>query len=91
MIITSKTQTISFSDDVNELLCQIDVKMTKMARIKLNADRFGAKEHINTEDYNLLYKYREILEEKALNLNCCLKDFLIDDIISRIKQLLNRN
>jgi hypothetical protein len=91
MIITSKTQTISFSDDVNELLCQIDVKMVKMARTKLNADRFGAKVCINGEDYNLLYKYREILYEKAMNKTNCLKDFLIDDIISRIKQLLNRN
>lgn len=89
-MITFKTQSLSFSDDVNELLCQIDVKLYTLARKKLNSERFGSKLTLNTEDYNLLYKYREILYDKAMN-NSCLKDFLVDDIISRIKQLLNRN
>lgn len=91
MIITSKTQTINLSDDVNALLCQIDVKMVKIARMKLNSERFGEKVCINNGDYDLLYRYREILHEKALNQNRCLSEFLIDDIISRIKQILNRN
>lgn len=91
MIITSKTQSINFSEDVNELLCQIDVKMIGIARRKLNSERFGEKVCINYGDYELLYKYREILYEKALNRTNCLSEFLIDDIISRIKQLLNRN
>lgn len=91
MTVNSKTQTLNFSEDVNEILCQIDVQLVKMAKDKLMADRFGAKICMNTEDFFLINKYREILLKKALNRNNCLKDFLIDDIISRIKQLLNRN
>lgn len=90
MITTYKAQVLSFSEDINNLLCQIDVKLTQIARKKLNSERFGAKVHINNEDYDLLYRYREILYKKASN-NYCLRNFLIDDIISRIKQLLNRN
>lgn len=90
MIITQKTQNLDFSSDMNELLCQIDVKLTKLARKKLNSQRFGSKLTLNTEDYHLLYKYREILYQKACG-SKCLEEFIVDDIISRIKQLLNRN
>jgi hypothetical protein len=90
MITTYKTQALNFSEDVNELLCKIDVKLTALARKKLDSDRFGAKVHVNIEDHELLYKYREILYSKAKG-NACFRNFLIDDIISRIKQLLNRN
>lgn len=90
MIISYKLQTLNFSDDINSLLCKIDTKLASISEKKLIATRFGAKTCINYEDYKLLTRYRKILSDKANN-HCCLRDFLIDDIISRIKQLLNRN
>jgi hypothetical protein len=75
---------------MNELLCEIDTKLAKLARKKLDSLRFGAKVHVSMEDHKLLARYRDIVYDKANN-DCCLKDFLVDDIISRVKQLLNRN
>ena len=90
MIISQKTQTLSYSEDIDDLLCEIDVKLSRLARKKLDGQRFGFKTCINTDDFKLLGKYRSIVENKANNY-CCYQDFLIDDIISRVKQLLNRN
>lgn len=90
LILSYKTQDINLTNDINDLLCQIDVKLMNTAKSKLDSDRFGAKICINKEDYNLLVKYRKYLYNKATG-DCCLKDYLIDNIISRIKQLLNRN
>jgi hypothetical protein len=88
--ISHKTQNLNFSEDVVRLLCQIDKYLAKESENKLNASRFGARICFNAKDFQLLSKYRTILANKA-NHDCCLKDFLIDDIIARIKQLLNRN
>ncbi len=90
MIISYKLQDLSFSDDINNLLCQIDVKLSKISENKLISMRFGSKVCINYEDYKLLTKYKSILISKAKH-DPCLSEFLVDDIISRIKQLLNRN
>ena len=90
MIISHKLQTINFADDMQELLCDIDVKLSKIARKKLDSQKFGFKYSANYEDYKLLAKYRNIVYNKTQN-DCCLKEFLVDDIISRVKQLLNRN
>lgn len=90
MITAYKTQVLNYSNDIDDLLCQIDVKLVKMARNKFDSERFGAKTKISVEDYDLLYKYREYLYRKAKG-SCCLRNILVDDLISRIKQLLNRN
>ncbi len=90
MIILNKTQSISFSEDINELLCEIDTKLSRMSENKLNSERYGACQHINMEDHRLLYKYRGILFGKAKGY-CCYQNICLEDIISRIKQLLNRN
>lgn len=89
-MISFKTQSLDFSEDINNLICQIDVKLASVSKGKLDGDRFGAKVCINHEDFEILAMYRKILLNKAQN-DCCLKGYLIDDIISRIKQLLNRN
>lgn len=83
----NKIQTISLEQDVNELLCQIDVKLSKISEKKLNNERYGAKSCIDYDSYYILNKYRKILEDKAFN-SYCLKDYLIDDIISNVKQYL---
>lgn len=90
MIISHKLQTINFQADMTSLLCEIDKKLTRMARKKLDSQRFGAKACVDMEDHKLLARYRDIVYDKASN-DCCLKNFLVDDIISRVKQLLNRN
>ena len=90
MIISHKLQTINFSDDMNNLLCEVDKKLSRMGKQKLDSLKFGAKIHVNREDHKLLVRYRDIVLDKANN-DCCLKEFLVDDIISRVKQLLNRN
>lgn len=87
MILSYKTQDVSFTDDVNELLCQIDVKMADMAKIKLDSARYGACDKVDEGVFFILANYRDILYMKAKN-SCCLKGFLIDDIISVIKQYL---
>ena len=90
MIISHKLQTLDFAVDMQELLCDIDVKLSKIARKKLDSQRFGFKYFPSLSDYHLLAKYRDIVYDKANN-DCCLKNYLVDDIISRVKQLLNRN
>jgi hypothetical protein len=90
MIISHKTQSLDFSEDINKLICQIDVKLANEGQGKFIGERFGAKICINYEDFHLLSHYRKILLDKAQN-DCCLSNILIDDIISRIKTLLNRN
>lgn len=90
MIISYKTQSLNYSQDINNLLCQIDVWLADKSEDKFNSNRFGARICINYQDYKLVSKYRKILLNKV-GQHCCLKSFLIDDIISRIKQLLNKN
>lgn len=90
MITSYKTQNINLCEDVNKLLCQIDVKLGSEAQGKLDGDKYGAKVCVNMQDFKILSRYRQILYQKASN-DCCLRGYLIDDIISRIKQLLNRN
>lgn len=90
MFLSNKTQDLNFSQDINDLLCQIDTWIAAESKRKLDSERFGAKICINMDDYELLNKYRFILHNKGKN-SCCLRGYLIDDIISRIKQLINRN
>ena len=90
MIIDFKVQTLNFSDDINELLCRVDSKISGIAKERLDASRYGATICVNWEDFSKLTKYRKILSDKANN-SQCLSGYLVDDIISRIKQLLNRN
>jgi len=90
MIISTKTQSVNFQQDINDLLCEIDTWLANQSKRRLDSDRFGAKIKINLEDYKLVSRYRDILLDSAQN-DCCVNGYLIDDIISRIKQLLNRN
>jgi len=86
MIITYKAQSLSFSEDINSLLCQLDKKISDIAKDKLNASRYGARlcEHL---EYFILVKYKEILMLKAWG-HKCLCDYMIDDIINIVKQYL---
>lgn len=90
MILTYKANTLDFTTDMNELLCSIDRKIAQMAKLQLDSKRYGATICLNWDDFFRLNKYRELLELKAFN-TCCLKDFFLDDLLSRIKQILNRN
>jgi hypothetical protein len=87
MIISYKTQTLSFAEDVKELLCKIDTKLAKISENKLNASRYGAKIIVDLDVFYILNKYRKILYDKVNN-SQCLKEYLVDDIISNIKQYL---
>ena len=90
MIISNKTQTLDFSEDINDLLCQIDVKLASEAKGKLDAGKYGAKICVDEDAFFTLSKFREILHQKAKN-SKCLCNYLIDDIISSIKSLINKN
>lgn len=90
MVTLNKTQDLNYSEDINKLICQIDKWLSQKGKIKLDGDKYGQKVCVDVEDFKLVSKYRKILLDKALN-HCCLKGILIDDIITRIKQLLNRN
>lgn len=86
MIIAYKAQTLNFSENINELMCQLDKKISLIAEDKLNASRYGARtcEH---PEYTILVIYKDILKLKANNFEC-LREYLIDDIINIIKQYL---
>lgn len=83
----NKTQTLSLVKDVNELLCKINDRLAKITKDKLNNERYGASKKINTNNFFILAQYKKILQDKAQN-SCCLREYLIDDIISNIKQYL---
>lgn len=86
-MISFKLQNLYFSDIINDLLCQIDVKIAKISENKLNSSRYGAKICIDYDTYYILNKYKYILKEKANN-SRCLSLYSVDDIISNIKQYL---
>jgi hypothetical protein len=90
MQISYEIQTMDLNKDIDNLLHEIDVFIADQAKLRLYNDRFGANSCINTEDFTLLCKYKNILYYKAKG-SRCFRDFNLDDIISRIKQLLNRN
>lgn len=88
MTLSNQTQTLSFSEDINKLLSEINDKIAGIARQKWDAARFGAKDLTDKQTYFILVRYRDLLLMKANN-SCCLSDYLIDDIISNIKQYLS--
>lgn len=88
MIVSNKTQNLNFSEDINKLLCQIDVKISDISKQKLDSERFGFSCTPETTTLFILTNYRKILEDKAKN-KCCLKNYLIDDIINIIKQYIS--
>lgn len=88
MILSYKTQNIDFSEDINDLLCIIDLKLSKLSEQKLNSERYGEDCKIDYNKFFILSTYRKILDNKGKN-SCCLKNFLIDDIIDAIKQYLS--
>lgn len=90
MLIKFKTQDLDFQEDITDLLYQIDYKLAHLSRKKLNSIRYAGKVHINYSDFARLVKYRDLLEKKAKN-SSCLKQYPLDTIIARIKQLLNTN
>jgi len=90
MIPSQKTQTLDFAEDINNLLCQIDVKISEISKQELDSKRYGFCYKTDTVRYFILANYRKILLEKANN-NCCLKSYLIDDIINVVKQYLTSN
>lgn len=87
MITNQKTQNLNYSEDINNLLCELDVKISKISEEKLNSQRFGYTCKIDENVFFILSFYRDILKQKAQN-SCCLKNYLIDDIINIIKQYL---
>jgi len=91
LLISNKTQDLALIPDTYDLICQIDTFLSQEAKLKLDSDRFGTRGcKVNMKDSQLLVKYKQILLDKVQN-SYCLRDFQLDDIIHRIKQLLNRN
>jgi len=91
LLISHKTQDLDLISDTYDLLCQIDTFLSQEARTKLDSDRYGTRKcKVNMEDSQLLVKYKQILLDKVQG-SYCLRDYQLDDIIHRIKQLLNRN
>lgn len=88
MITNQKTQPLCFSEDINDLLCQIDVKIAEMSKQKLDSKRFGFCYDLDENRFFILVNYRKLLKDKADN-KCCLKNYLIDDIINIVKQYLS--
>lgn len=86
-MISYKLQTLNYSEDMNELLCEIDDKLSKMSQEKLNSERFGFVSKSEPKKFNILFKYRGILT-KRISFNRCFKKYILDDMINFIKQYL---
>lgn len=86
-MISYKTQTLSFSEDINKLLCEIDTKLAKVAKEKLDSERYGFTFKKSVNNFFILSNYKKLLLEKAFN-NKCLCKYSIDDFINIIKQYL---
>jgi hypothetical protein len=87
MIISHKSQTLDLKEDIAKLLCQIDKRLSKDAKTKLDALRFGADDCVDEDIFFILSNYRKILLMKACN-KSCISQYSLDDIISNIKQYL---
>jgi hypothetical protein len=88
MKLSYKTQNLSLQETIVDLLCQVDTKLSNEAKKKLDNDRFGASVCVDISNSEMLTRYKQILIDKANN-SLCLYEFSVDDIISRIKELLN--
>ena len=89
-MISFNLQTLDFTKDINDLIYQIDKKIYTLVKQQVVAIKFGSCTKMNVDDFKRLVRYKEILIQKSNNYTC-LSSFSIDNIISRIKQLLNRN
>lgn len=90
MITSHKLQTLNFCKDIEDLICQIDSTLAYQAKSKLDSLRYGTKVCVDTQDFEYLSTYRNILIKKSNN-DPCFGEYPLDSIISRIKQLLNKN
>lgn len=88
--VTHKIQDLNFSQDMLNVLQEIDNKLVKITKKKLDSIRYAGKFSSSLDDFDRLSKYRKILELKLMNV-CCLKDYQLDSLVSRTKQILNRN
>lgn len=87
-MISYKTRDLSLYKDVAELLCQVDRRLATLAKTKLDSLRYGSScNRIDENKFFILANYKKILLAKSQN-SSCLKQYLIDDIISNIKQYL---
>lgn len=89
-MLTFKTRDLNLLNDVNELICQIDTRLTKIAKNKLDSIRYDVKVSCANSSalFFILVKYKKILKDKLDN-SSCLISYDIDDIISNIKQYLS--
>lgn len=89
-MLTFKTRDLNLCNDVNELLCQIDTRLAKIAKNKLDSIRYDVKASCKNDSalFFILIKYKVILKDKLDNTSC-LAAYDIDDIISNIKQYLS--
>ena len=82
---------INLSDDVKDIYCKIDKKVSEISNKKLNYFKFGTIEKQNCKtDYELLdklIKYKDILYKKINNYSC-LSNYSIDSIIGNINDYL---
>lgn len=88
MVLSHKIQNLNLQDTIVDLLCEMDVYLSIQAKKKLDNDRFGASACVDIDNCKMVNRYKQILIDKANN-NRCLVLFSVDDIISRIKELLN--
>lgn len=87
MVTFQKTQTLNFSEDINNLLWDIDSKISKIAKEKLDSQKFGFSPKSNKDEVFILTSYRRILNTRHSN-SSCLTGINIDDIVNVIKQYL---
>ena len=92
MRISYKTVNTCLNEEVNEIYCKIDHKISSLSKKKLDSVRYSVKPSctINYSVIKALSFYKKILSEKMEN-SSCLHSFKIEDIITKIKQILNTN
>lgn len=88
MKLSSKIQTLNYSEDINDVLSQISNKLSLLASNKLQASKYGSRDITDMESFFILSRYQDILL-RAANKSSCFCGYLVDDIISIVKQYLS--
>lgn len=89
MIISFRAVEADFNNDIQEIFCNIDRKISILTKRKLDSIRYDIKICVDNTIVKDLSRYKLILFDKIKS-NKCLEDYSLEDIINRIKKLLNK-
>lgn len=88
MKLNYNTVKFNYSENMECLIKNIDTQLSSMAKTKLDSSRYDIKSCVNSQLFNIILRYRRILDDKIHN-EKYLSEYCMEDIVSRIKQLIS--